>query len=385
MIRDITSLMAPQRPELLYDHFIRKERFHVKSADRDRAVPLLPWSTINHLIETDALPAGRFKLFRSNNLVYPALYRKADDKSLRPGVFADLLRQGSSLVMDNIDRWVPPIGRLNAAIERDLSCKVWSNAYVSFGEGSAFQEHYDLHDVLILQVHGRKRWRSYGVAVAHPIDHAVPADQGSQAVVWEDTLEAGDLLYLPRGEVHMADLEDGNSVHLTIGLLSRRGLDFAEGIIKLAAKDLLFRQDVPVAAGMAALRDHETALKTALHALIDRMDLTRYVDNDNRSRHLYPLVNLGAGCLCHADTLVESALRRRIPMETEVEGERELSLGGERFRLSASARRVLDFLTRHGECRFAAIVSALAPQLDEPHVRDAVRELAEQGLVGLGA
>jgi hypothetical protein len=375
--------MAPESVEFFYDHYLRKARFHVKSADPDRAVPLLPWSTINRLIEGDVFSPKHFRLVRANNAVDPAMYRKrGDDGFLRAGVMQNLLRQGSSLILDVVDDLVPSIGRLTAALERELSSKVWGNAYLTFGTGNALAAHYDLHDVMILQVYGRKHWRCYGVPVAHPVERFDERWQAGDAA-WEHTLEPGDILYLPRGEIHAATVERGHSVHLTIAFASSRGLDFAKATIKEAAKDALFRQDIPIAAGELAIKKREAALKKSLHALIDRADLSSYLASDNRARRLRPLMNLGMSGPYHADMIIEPAVRRRIPLDIEIEGDLDISIGEEKFRLSAAARRVLEFLLRHDESTFGAIVSALGPRLSGPSVQDAVQELAEQSLVGI--
>ena len=385
MIRDLISLIAPASLELFYDHFVRKVRFHVKSADPDRAVPLLPWSTINQLIEADTLSSKRFELYRAHNLIDPKMYRKGgSDGPIRAGIIQSLLRQGSSALMSGIDGLVPSIGRLTAAIERELSCRVWTNAYLSFGAGSAFKAHYDPHDVVILQVHGCKRWRSYGVPVLHPVELYAPIECEVGNVVWESLLEPGDVLYLPRGEVHEGDLEGDHSVHLTIGLQPCRGLDFVDGMIKQAAKEVRFRQDIPVVAGNPAIAEHEAAIKKALHALIDRTELNTYLDQDDRARRLRPVVNFGISGPFQPNVIVEPAVRRRIPLDIEIDAVVEVLIGGEKFRLSAPGRRVLDFLIWHGECSFGAIVSMLQSQLSEPLVQRAVQELAEQSLVGIG-
>ena len=382
MIRDLATLLAPETPARFGDHFLRKVRFQVRSTDRARAASLLPWPEINRLIE--AYPPHRMQLVRSSNLVPPALYRKdAGEGPPRAAALQAMLRQGSTLVLNRIDGEVPSIGRLTAAIERELFCRVWANAYLSFGSGSALKAHYDLHNVLVLQVDGRKRWQSYGIPVPHPVALPTASEQGPGESVWEDILEPGDVLYLPRGEVHAAALDGEDSVHITIGLKSYRGLDFTETIVRQAAENPLLRQDVPIAAGESAISEHEAALKRALHALIDRANLNDCIGRDNAARRLRSLVNLGVTSSLQFDTIVEPAVRRRIALDLQSTNEVEVSIGGEIFRLSVGARLVLDFLLHHGECEFATVIGALEPRLSEPLARDAVSELARHGLVGI--
>lgn len=382
-IHDLASLIYPETPDFLYEHFLRKIRFHITAAERERGVTLLPWRVINQIVGANILPPERLRLFRSGNALPPAMYRTAGGKgALRPAATQDLLRQGSTVVLDGIDDLVPPIGRLTAAIERELSCAVWTNAYLSVGAGGASNAHYDPHDVLILQIYGRKRWQSFGTHTPYPLDASAKLPV-KEKVVWEGVLEPGDVLYLPRGEVHLATIEGDHSVHLTIALQPCRGVDFAAAIVTRAAEDSLFREDVPVAAGKAAIAGHEASLKKALHALIDRMELSDFLDAGDRARPLRPLTNMGVCGPLKADTLLEPALRRRLRFDSEVEGDIEILAGGERFCLPRPTCQVLQFLMQQGECRFGAVVAAFEGQMSEAVVQRAVDELARQSLVGI--
>lgn len=383
MIHDLITLVAPETAAVFYHHYLEKRRLHIKAADRERAKSLLPWAEINRLAAAQPPAADRVKVMRTSHVVATSLYR-ADDSSgsVRAGVFQDLLYQGSSLILNKVDASVPAIGRLAAALERELNGEVQVNAYLSFAAGGAFKPHYDWHDVIVLQVHGRKRWRSYGFTVQHPVKTTrVPPN--TKTVVWEDLLEPGDVLYLPRGEVHEASVEGGNSVHLTISVRSCRGLDFLAAIIERARDEDLFRRDIPVAGSASARAEYEAAFKHAMHALIERADLNGYLEMENRTRRLVPLVNLALVPPFPPDTLVEPAGRRRAQFDVATEGLVEVSLGGETFRLSAPARRVLSSLLLGNELSVEALISKFADQFAEPAVHAAVAELAHQGLVGL--
>ena len=71
--------------------------------------------------------------------------------------------------------------------------------------------------------------------------------------MWEDVLEAGDVLYLPRGEVHEAMVEGPSSVHLTIGLQTLSGIDFLLWLAEQGAADVLLRKDVTRVGGDAGI------------------------------------------------------------------------------------------------------------------------------------
>ena len=284
MIFDLPSLLHPVDEATFLQHFIEKRRLHVRTSERGRAAGLLPWATVNHLIECDVLPPDRLRVIRANIDVATLMYRRRDEhKHLRAGALQQLLAQGASVIINDVSDLVPAIGGLSDNIERRLGHRVGVNAYLSFGRGSAFKAHFDYHDVLVLQVHGRKRWRSHGTPFPSPVEQLEP-EPGKEAppeIAWEEVLEPGDLLYLPRGEVHEAAVEGPNSVHLTIGIHIRHGVHLFEWLRKRAALDPEIRKDLTRAAGTEALRRHEATLKERLHAIVDAASVEEFLSAED--------------------------------------------------------------------------------------------------------
>lgn len=384
MIRDLASLLAPASEESFLDHVLQQKRLHVRSADPARTAPLFPWSTINQLIESDLLPSDRLRVLRANTEILPALFRHSDGaRHLRPGALQALLRQGVSLVINGVGDLVPRIGHLTDAIERRLGHRAWANAYLSFGRGSAFRSHWDPHDVLVVQVHGRKRWRSHGIPMPFPLENHGPSEPFGTEVVWEDLLEPGDVLYLPRGEVHEAALDGPDSVHITIGIQAPRGVDFIHWLADKAAADVPARMDLTRLGGEAALCQQERELKERLHALIDSVSVAAYLDAEDAKRRPRPSLSLALADRLVSATLIVPSLRRCIPVATDGGAELAVTIGGEAYRLSPVRRRVLAHVLGCGGLTFGALVAALGTTTDETAVRDAVLDLCQQGLLGV--
>jgi ribosomal protein L16 Arg81 hydroxylase len=383
MIDSLASLLEPISEKFFLEHFLEKKRLHVKPHRAERATSLFPWATINHLVESDLLPPERFRVVRANVDILPGMFRhKEGARTLRAGALQALLAQGVSMIMNGVGDYVPQIGRLSDAIERRLGHRTWVNAYLSFGRGSALKAHWDEHDVLVVQVHGNKRWRSYGTPVAFPVSNYNAGKDLGTEIMWEDVLEAGDVLYLPRGEVHEASVEGPNSVHLTIGLQTPSGIDFLLWLAEKGAADVLLRKDVTRLGGDAAIARRQTEIKARLHALIDSADLSDYFAAEDIRRKLRPLLSLGADHSLVPSTTLVAAQRRPIPIPS-ADSDGPLVVGEETFRLSADARMVLAHLIEIGTCPFADLVRDLAGKLDEARLRQAVLDLAQQGLLGL--
>src|SRR6516165_12506100 len=80
-------------------------------------------------------------------------------------------RSESSIVLLFLhERW-PPLKMLCQSLAREFSSRIQANMYLSPPQSQALKTHYDTHDVLVLQIHGKKRWRLFDRAVQLPLSH----------------------------------------------------------------------------------------------------------------------------------------------------------------------------------------------------------------------
>jgi hypothetical protein len=146
------------------------------------------------------------------------VYRLADGSLDLVRVWNDFAA-GYTIVLNGVEQYVPAIASVSHSIEVELNFPTQVNAYVTPPESHGFLPHYDQHDVLVLQIQGAKIWHLYGDAVAPHVmrryDEVVAADLPAPTDL---LLESGDMLYVPRGQVHSAETNSEPSVHLTMGI-----------------------------------------------------------------------------------------------------------------------------------------------------------------------
>ena len=269
---DLSSLLSVTPEAAFIASFVRKERLVIAGGDPLRAAPLLPMWMLERLVSSGELPAARLTVLRGGDVVPAATFRDADGR-MRRDALDGLIAAGVSLVVADIDHDVPGIARLSDALALRLGQTVFTNAYVTHGEGGALAPHYDDHDVLVLQLHGAKRWFSHGTPTPSPV---TPSPDGVDfgPAQWDTVVNAGDVLYLPRGEVHHTEVVTTPSVHLTFGIDTTRGVDLAAAILEDVANEPLFREDLTALGGEDMLREKEGRLKARLHACIDAADVS---------------------------------------------------------------------------------------------------------------
>ena len=198
---------------------------HFKGTDPARFAPLLSVEALDAHLRTDGARAPRIAMAdeaRNGSAGVP------EEEFTLPDGRADLPRllqrfdAGASLVVSQFHETHPPLARFCRGLERLFLHPVQANIYLTPPAAQGFRTHFDTHDVLVLQVEGRKRWRVWdGERVARPTrrtpwpGHMQPEGEPHLLV-----LEPGDALYIPRGLMHDAATEPGSrSLHATIGFM----------------------------------------------------------------------------------------------------------------------------------------------------------------------
>ncbi|MFJ4716364.1 cupin domain-containing protein [Streptomyces sp. NPDC088785] len=159
-----------------------------------------------------------------------------DDTALWRG-FAD----GATLVLQALQRTWEPVADLVGRLGTELGHPVQANAYVTPPQNRGFDDHYDVHDVFVLQISGTKRWIIHEPVHPDPLrdqpwtERRTEVEEAARGPAYLDTVLApGDVLYLPRGWLHAAQAQGAVSIHLTLGVHSSTRHALAEQLVRAA-------------------------------------------------------------------------------------------------------------------------------------------------------
>lgn len=189
-----------------------------------------------------------------------------------PPSVADLRQvyeQGKTVVMMGLQHRWPPVGELCRNLQAVFHCPVHANLYLTPPGSQGFAAHFDTHEVFVLQLEGKKHWRLFGAAEELPLaDDNFPLTRKPAKPLEEITLDAGDLLYIPRGHVHEATTADASSLHLTVGVNVYRWADLLRhALAHLSRRDVSFRRSIPG----GALPDEVRELRAEFAGLLQRL------------------------------------------------------------------------------------------------------------------
>ena len=180
-------------------------------------------------------------------------------------------RDGYTLNVNDIASHHAGFRRLVHALTPDLGVRPHPNLYFTPPWSRAFDLHFDTHDVLIVQLAGKKEWRVYPPIEANPTDEASDGASVPRSAVGaplhDVVLEAGDTLYVPRGFVHEAYTDDELSLHVTLGVVMGTYLDLLQRLVAQAgAKRPALRASMPPGALFGRARPEVTAALARLIA-----------------------------------------------------------------------------------------------------------------------
>src|ERR1044072_149090 len=249
MLRSVADLFHPHDPALVEAAMLERRLLRLRGARADAFAKLLPWDRFNTLPNAQRLLDSELRVTqRSREIPFQVAVPQTNYKASRPmraEALHALCEQGVSLVLNEVELHVPAVAALTAMLERHFGVVVAANCYVSFQRESAFPLHFDGHDVLVLQLHGSKRWFFRGQPYQYPLDTPrFPLPEDPEAPETEILMAPGDLLFLPRGELHWAEVEGASSMHLSIGLHAPRGRNLLSCLGARSEAEQIAREDL---------------------------------------------------------------------------------------------------------------------------------------------
>jgi hypothetical protein len=375
-----------------------KQFFHAVG-ERSRFTHLLPWAELNAILRHHRLDVPRLRLIKEGKaLPAPSFIQYSPSRRppynvvprLRAADLTAHLRSGATLVIDSVDELHEPVTQLAQSIEAGLGSRIQVNMYAGWRKSHGFDLHWDDHDVFILQVSGRKHWKVYPFTREHPLPKD-SAHKGSppQESIWEGTLEEGQVLYIPRGWWHVAIPLDEPTLHLTVGVHNRKGVDLLSWFQDRLTEDASVRQDLPRHASSFDKAVYMERLQNAFSArwkpeLLD--EYFAYIDARAPIRATFSLPFSATPEILPASQEayeLQWLPAQHLDFEPKTNETIEFLFSKKTWRFAAAAKPLLDYLQATRRCSLTALQQASSPAIAPAVVERFVRELVVAGLLAV--
>jgi ribosomal protein L16 Arg81 hydroxylase len=206
----------------------------------DKFKSLFGWESLNQILNSSPIPHPTMKIVLDGKPITDI----TDANSI-----INWCQKGATIIIDQIHKYDRNIGELAANLSREIGEPIQVNMYFSQPSHQAFTRHYDHHDVIILQISGFKGWKVCEATEDTQFPLFVQKHHGlnpPKNPCFECTLAPGDVLYIPRGHWHEATAQVEQSMHLTVGIDARTGIDFLSWLVDELRDDVRWREAFPL-------------------------------------------------------------------------------------------------------------------------------------------
>ncbi|MBW4552380.1 MAG: cupin domain-containing protein [Aphanocapsa sp. GSE-SYN-MK-11-07L] len=251
----LQQLLWPYPAEQFLNQDWQHKGLHIAADDPGKFHSLFSWDALNYLLNYHKLPESDLRFSKEG---------KSLPHSRDPRDWGDRLRDGATLVVNGVHHRIPSVAKLAGHLRDDFGYETHVNLYCSPASQQGFDCHYDTHDVLILQIEGEKKWFVYQETVPDPTRNMPSSEElkPQQPPYLECVLQAGDLLYIPRGHWHYAIACEQPSLHLTVGIEAQTGLDWLDWLKNELQNSEAWRVRLP-----AIEENNQNALEQQLNSL----------------------------------------------------------------------------------------------------------------------
>ena len=144
------------------------------------------------------------------------------------------LRNGATLVRNRISN-EPIIDSISRQISNFAEAHSITGGYAAFSSKSSYKAHWDTRDVYAVQLLGRKRWILKAPNFASPLfmqqTKDFPNIEGPKEIYMDIILEAGDILYIPRGWWHDPLPLDEETFHIAVATFAPTGYEYIKWLL----------------------------------------------------------------------------------------------------------------------------------------------------------
>jgi ribosomal protein L16 Arg81 hydroxylase len=380
----LESLLDPIDPIEFREQYYGKQPLLIRG-NPEKFANLFGWADLNQLLNTAPYPHPH---------VYISHPRKREVAS-SPDSIIERCRAGTALIVSKLDVYDPKVGELARGLEAETGEPMTVTMILSQPAQTVFVTHWDANDVFVLHIDGRKGWSVWDRTIEKPV---VDMEEVLYPRPPHPTIECemtpGDVLYIPRGHWHQALSQTGSSLHLSIVVVARTGIDFVTWLRDELRNDVRFREELPLTFASepaevreARLREYVTRLGDALVSRFrDEETLQSFMrhcvvaDRDVRRVKFPAQLFEAPGAQLRVRRFSRPARQRFVLNDGPADDQITLGVWGQTLHFPKSARPLLEFVLSRTEFALED-AQAHAGGLTEEGIREVLDLLLRDGIL----
>ncbi|EHU1230674.1 JmjC domain-containing protein [Acinetobacter baumannii] len=217
--------------DIFKNDFLYKKPYLFKSAIDSSGIS---WTDVNELYSRGDISHRDFKLMNGYEVPKKEYVESYDNLGAIEyrcitSVLYEYLRNGATLVRNRIKN-EPFVDQISKQIANFAEARTLVGGYAAFSSKSSYKSHWDTRDVYAVQLLGRKRWILRKPNFEFPLfmqqTKNFPDIKEPEEIYMDVILEAGDILYIPRGWWHDPLPLDEETFHLAVATFAPTGFEY---------------------------------------------------------------------------------------------------------------------------------------------------------------
>jgi ribosomal protein L16 Arg81 hydroxylase len=260
-INGIESLLSPLSKADFLSSYWGKSFLYIKGFE-EKFASILTIEEIESFISRneDLLQYPRVTMYNEGNIIPEARFTKGTKMRISGALgyksentvdikkVNKLFTKGATFKISQFEQIYPEMKQLCNTFAESISFieEIHLNLYYSPQKSQAFKSHFDKHDVFILQISGNKTWEVFKHQEDNPLpEYKIPRTESFLTSEKHSiNLNAGDLLYIPRGMWHNVFSNDSSSLHLTVGIRPKTVIDLLYNLEVELLNKSFFRRNI---------------------------------------------------------------------------------------------------------------------------------------------
>lgn len=385
---EFDQIIAPVGKDVFLSDYWEKSWLHLPGV-AGRFADLLSWDDLSGILENTRMAPPHIRLSKDGQTIEPERYVHTPPGAgnlprVDSGRLVALLAEGATLVLQSVEEVAPRVRALSHSFRDTLSARTHVNLYAGWRSENGFDLHWDPHEVMVLQLHGRKRWQIFGPTQEQPLDIGAPP-KPTGAAVWDGLLNSGDILYLPRGWWHVAHPVNEPSLHLTFGIAPMHGLNLLNWMAMKLRGDVHLRRNLPVLRDTAVRQAYMAQLRAIVMRALGDAAIEDFLRDAGDHAHGRAPIRLPQAPYDQAAPLQDKSLIRlasspRLLLKTEAD-KVSFHAYGKNYSVPLYVKPALEMLTDDRAIPLAQLCDAVNGEGAADSLRRGLALLASAGVV----
>lgn len=239
------------------------------------------WSNVNEMYSRGDISHRDFKLMNGYEVSKEEYVEKYDSlgnikHKCITSVLYEYLRNGATLVRNSIIN-EPFVDKISRQISCFAEARTLTGGYAAFSSKSSYKSHWDTRDVYAVQLLGRKRWILRKPNFEFPLymqqtKHFKNIKEPEE-IYMDVILEAGDILYIPRGWWHDPLPLNEETFHLAVATFAPTGFEYMRWLQNSTSSILDCRKN------FTNFESDEDMIKNISHQVAEIIKDKKYYEN----------------------------------------------------------------------------------------------------------